>query len=123
MWLLIATIAPITGCPSPSRTETRADAPDQGMLGVWSGRFASEDGCTDGWVQLHTFHNEHGGYTAIYDYRSDSPGDPDDRAHARYTLQGNGTDAHLALTSIERQADELSDGTWCSGVFDLQVRP
>lgn len=122
MWLLIATVAPITGCPT-SKAERAEDASDQGLLGVWSGRFESDDGCTDGWVQLQTFHNERGGYTAIYDYRSDSPGDPDDRAHARYTLEGGGNPSHMALTSIEREADELSDGVWCNGSFDLELLP
>jgi hypothetical protein len=112
--ILFAVVVPLSGCPAE---------PEQTVSGpaVWAGRFESDDGCSDGLVELRAIPEGDGSYTAIYDYRVADEHDHDHGAHARYTLLGTGDGRSLELSSVDREADVLMDGTWCNGIFSLQV--
>lgn len=115
MWALFAVVVPMRGC------HNEAD-PGPDVSGTWVGRFESDDGCSDGHVRLQAA-REAGGWSATWEYRSDNPGDPDDQAYATYMLLGEGSETHLALSSVSRQADTLVDGVWCNGDFTFDLAP
>jgi hypothetical protein len=112
--ILFAVVLPMTGCPAEHPQPVSGPA-------TWAGRFESDDGCSDGLVELRAIPNDDGSYVAIYDYRVSDTSDNDHGAHARYTLLGTGTTRSLELSSVAREADALMDGMWCNGIFSLQV--
>jgi hypothetical protein len=114
--ILFAVVVPISGCPAEPQQEVSGPA-------TWAGRFESDDGCSDGLVELRAIPEGDGSYTAIFDYRVAEEHDPDHGAHARYTLLGTGDATALELSSVAREADALMDGMWCNGIFSLQTDP